>query len=251
MLQLLHKFFAVNRELCTKIEPYLPQAETDLVNSYDKTVAEYMNRGTGRIVVDIGGGRQCSFAKYRGATQTAKIIAVDVSRKELEYNTDVDEARIADASQTLPFENEEVDVIASRMVLEHLESVEGFVANSEQALKQGGYFIHLFPSRFAPFALVNRILPPALSSKALRFFKPKGGGSAFPAFYDNCCYSDLHQLLQEYNFEIVEMYLSYYQSRYFGFLLPLYLISAFYEILIQTLGAKNLAAYILVVAQRS
>ena len=46
------------------------------------------------------------------------------------------------------------------------------------------------------------------------------------------------------------MYLSYYQSRYFGFFVPLYLMSALYEALIRALGIRDLSAYLLIVARK-
>ena len=139
MNQTLYKFFAVNRELCIKIEPYLPQAKVNIVDLYDKVVAQHLNMKANQITVDVGGGRRCSFANYREPTQKAKIIAVDISEEELKHNTDADETRVANVAQRLPFEAEEVDLIVSRMVLEHLEDVEGFVADSRRTLKKGGW----------------------------------------------------------------------------------------------------------------
>lgn len=250
MIRILYRFFALNRELCAKIEPYLPQAKVDIVDLYDTIVVQYMNMKVNQTVVDIGGGRRCPFAKYRDPSQKANIIAVDISEEELEYNTDADETKVANVSQRLPFSAEEVDVIVSRMVLEHLEKLEGFVADAERTLKKGGHFIHLFPSKFAPFTLINQALPNVLAKKVLHFFSPRGAGTGFPSFYDTCFYTGICKLLKEYDFEIVEMHLSYYQSRYFDFFVPLYLISALYEMLIRTLEVKDLCAYVLIVARK-
>lgn len=100
-----------------------------------------MNLKHNQIVVDVGGGKSCPFAKYKDPKMRTKIIAVDVSSEEMENNHDVDEKRVANIIQGLPFENEEVDLIVSRSALDH------FVINSKKVLKRNGYFIHLFPSR--------------------------------------------------------------------------------------------------------
>ncbi len=49
---------------------------------------------------------------------------------------------------------------------------------------------------------------------------------------------------------MVGVHTSYYQSQYFDFFVPLYLVSALYEALIQALGVKNLCAYLLIVARK-
>jgi SAM-dependent methyltransferase len=215
-------------------------------------VAYYMNLRTKQTVADVGGGKSCPFAKYRDPAQKTKIIAVDTSESELEQNTDVDEKRVANVVQGLPFETEEVDLIVSSSVLEHLENLDDFVANSTKSLKKGGYFIHLFPSKYAPFALINQALPHTFSKPVVDFFRSEQRGiCGFPALYRDCYYSAIRRLLKKHNLEIVDIHLSYYQSIYFSFFAPLFLVSALYELLIQTLGAKNLCAYLLVIARKS
>jgi ubiquinone/menaquinone biosynthesis C-methylase UbiE len=247
----LNRFFATNQDLCSRVEHYLPQAKMNIFKLYETVVAEYMNSRQNQIVVDIGGGKSCPFAKYREPNVKARIIAVDVSEEELKNNRDVDEKRVADVRQGLPFEYEEVDLIVSRSVLEHLESLDEFVADSNRVLKKGGYYIHLFPSKFAPFALINQILPKKLSRKLLYSILPESKGiCGYPAYYNDCYYSAIKRLLERHRFEVVKMRLSYYQSQYFSFFIPLFLVSALYEALLQALEVKNLCAYILVVARK-
>ena len=78
-----------------------------------------MNSRPNQIIVDVGGGKSCTFAQYRDPTQKARIIVGDVSQEELDYNIDVDEKKVANIARGLPFETEEVDLIVSRFVLEH------------------------------------------------------------------------------------------------------------------------------------
>ena len=247
----LRRFLNMNRNLCRRIEPYLPQAKINIFALYEMEVARRVNSGSEQIVVDVGGGKSCRFAGRKDPAMKPKIIAVDISEEEMKHNHYVDEKRVADITRGLPFGIEEVDLIVSTSVLEHLEDVEAFVSNTKENLRKGGYSIHLFPSKFAPFALINQALPKRLSRRLLYFLLPESKGiCGFPAFYDNCYYSAIEALLQRHGFEIVKTHLGYYQSPYFGFFFPLFIASAFYEILVQSFGVKNLCAYVLVVARK-
>lgn len=249
--RVLRRFFARNRYVCKRIESHLPQAKINIRHLYEQIVTRYMNSEAGQLVVDVGGGKSCPFAKHRDPAMGTSIVAVDISEEEMKYNTDVDEKRVTDIIQSLPFDAAEVDLLVSRSVLEHLESLESFIINSTQVLKSGGYIVHLFPSRFAPFALINQALPNSLSRRVLYFFIPESKGiGGYPAYYDNCYYSAIRKLLKQHGFDLVDVHLSYYQSPYFAFFVPLFVISAIYEILIRAIGAKNMAAYVLVVAQK-
>lgn len=247
----LRKFLEANEKLCDRLVPYLPQREPHIYELYEQTVARRMNAERGRIVVDVGGGKSCPFARLRDPAMDAKIVAVDISSEEMAGNTDVDETRVADIMRSLPFEDASVDMVVSRSVLEHLQSVEGFVSSSGRALRPGGHFIHLFPSRFAPFALINQLLPGWLGKRVLYFLRPVSRGiGGFPAFYDSCNYSAIVPMLERRGFEVEEEHLSYYQSHYFDFFLPLFVLSALYEVAVRAFGVKDLAAFVLIVARK-
>jgi ubiquinone/menaquinone biosynthesis C-methylase UbiE len=93
-----------------------------------------MNASAG-LVVDIGGGRRCLFAKHRRSAAT--IVAVDISPEELSHNEDVDRRIVADATKKLPFESDSVDVVCSRSVVEHLPDVDHFLAEAHRVLRPG------------------------------------------------------------------------------------------------------------------
>ncbi|HZB81365.1 MAG TPA: hypothetical protein VE288_00775, partial [Rubrobacteraceae bacterium] len=84
------------------------------------------------------------------------------------------------------------------------------------------------------------------------FLRPQYKGiCGFPAFYDNCYYSGIRTVLEKHGFKIVGMHISYYQSPYFNFFVPLFLLSATYEMLIRALEVKDLAAYVLIIARKT
>jgi SAM-dependent methyltransferase len=174
-----------------------------------------------------------------------------VSLADLQENTAVDIRVVGDIILEMPFRHNCVDLTVSRSVLEHLSDLEGFIANSQQILKNNGYMIHLFPSKFAPFAIINQLLPKKLSKRILHLFRPEARGiGGFPAIYDRCYYSAILTLLGRHDFELIDAWVSYYQSMYFGFFAPLFLVIGLYEMMLQLLGWKNLGAYVLVVARR-
>jgi len=246
-------FLRANKRVALAIQNHLPQAKTNLHEEYARTVAEYLRAlQRGSVVVDVGGGKKCDFAHHRRPDSGVKLVAVDVSAEELAHNTDVDEKLVADASERLPFGNEEVDMIVSHSVVEHLRDSEAFVRESARVLKRGGLFIHMLPNRFAPFSVANQLMPRGLSRRLLRVLIPGSEGRlGFPAFYDRTYPSALRQMTARSGFEIVELRVGYYQAEYFDFFVPLYLLNVVYELITSSLRLENLAANVLIVARKS
>src|ERR1700761_9557016 len=65
----------------------------------------------GGIVLDLGGGRRCVYAKSVQPKGRIKLIAVDISPEELASNKDVSETRLADVAMGLPMPDASVDII--------------------------------------------------------------------------------------------------------------------------------------------
>ncbi len=248
---MLTSFIRVNRDLCNRIERRLPHTKTILSIVYEELVAAKMNAAPGLTVVDVGGGQFCPFAGYRDPAMKPRIVAVDVSAEELRENRGADETRVADIMTRLPFEDDEVDLVVSRSTLEHLRDVDAFVGEAHRILKPGGWTIHLLPCRNAPFAVLNRALPPKVSRQLLHSLRPESRGiGGFPAVYDRCSPSALCAAFTRHGFTVESMRYGWYQSRYFSFFVPMYLGSVGYELAVRGLGASNLCAHMLLVARR-
>src|SRR3954469_25339114 len=249
---LLRQFFALNRKACASLRPFLPHAHAKLGDRYLSTVADHLNDvPEGAIVLDVGGGKRCEFAEIMNDRARARIVAVDISEEELEPNCDVDGKIVADIVQGLPLRSRGVDAIVSRSVLEHLREPEAFVQHASRVFKPNGYFIHLFPCRFAPFAMVNQLLPHGLAARVIHFFRPGSEGRlGFPAYYKSCYPSAMRSLLTKHGFELHDLRVSFYQSTYFQFFFPFFLLSVTYELVVYALGLQNLGAHILVVARK-
>ena len=60
----------------------------------------------------------------------------------------------------------------------------------------------------------------------------------------------MQSLHERCGFEVDAVRVSYYQSEYFSFFVPAYLLSAAYELAVYAAKAPNLAAYVLLVARK-
>jgi ubiquinone/menaquinone biosynthesis C-methylase UbiE len=246
------RFVSANKRMSYRIERHLPQRQLDIQAAYDQTVATCMATLPRRaVVVDVGAGKESTFARYRKRDAEVRVIGVDRSSDELAENRDVDEKRVADVTLGLPFESGEVDMVVSRSVIEHLRDSESFFREASRVLKPGGYCIHLFTSKFAPFAIANQMLPAKVATKLLDTMHPECRGKlGFESHYDKTYASGMRALLMRNGFDVENVLVSYYQSGYYNFFLPLYVLSAIYELLLQALRAENLAAKIIIVAKK-
>jgi len=247
---LIRKFFGWNKKICAALQEHLPYRKKHFRLHYLDAMREYINSFPGGRVVDIGGGEECPFTNFRDPTADVKIIAVDILPEALEKNQDVDEKVVADVEVELPFPDSSVDMVTSRTVLEHLKDNDAFFAKSARILKDGGYFIHIFPTKYALFSMLNQLFGTKFGPKVLFFFFPENSGAGFPAYYDKCTYSGMKKLLDKHGFEIVNLECMFYQSWYFAFFLPLFLVSVAYEWLMYLLGARDLCAYLLIIARK-
>ncbi len=162
---MLKKFISLNKTACKKLRDHLPKAKNNIFELYEKLVTEYLNLKRAQIIVDL-------------------------SEEQVRENHDVDEKLIANIMQPLPFKDQRIELVVSQAVLGHLEDHEAFLIESTRVLKTKGYCIHAFSSKFAPFAIINQLLPRKLSKQLLLYVRPEVKDFAgFPAYYNKCFYS--------------------------------------------------------------
>jgi hypothetical protein len=100
--------------------------------------------------------------------------------------------------------------------------------------------------------MINRFLPNPLARRLLAFFHPYWEDECgFRAFYDRCYFSAVKSMLDRNGFEDAQYMFRYYQSIYFDFFLPLYVVTLVYDLLIWLLDIRTLACAMLVTARRS
>ena len=249
----LAQFIAANRRTSRAVEAWLPGPfRRHLHTLYKYEVATWLNGRQGQVVLDIGCGRECPFLPFVQEPRAHLIIGIDCSSHELRLNPDLDIKVVADgAAAAFPIRDASVDLIVSRSVIEHLNDNEAFFANCARVLRPGGALIHTFACKFAPFALINQILPNALARRLLAYFHPRWKEECgFPAFYNKCYFSAVRELLERNGFKKPRFTFRFYQSIYFDFFLPLYALMLLYDLVFWGLGVRNLACAILVTAEQ-
>ncbi len=186
-------------------------------------VAGLVNARRGSVIVDVGAGRECAFLPLVRDREANLIVAMDISEAELRYNRQSGAKLVADAAAPgLPLRDNSGDLVASHAVVEHLHDNARFFANCARLLHPGGVLVHTFPCRFAPFALLNQLLPNRLARRLLATFQPHWRQEAvgFPAFYDRCSFSQIEKLLTQNGLRGRRYILRCHQGIYFDFCLP-------------------------------
>jgi SAM-dependent methyltransferase len=254
-MSLLARFIGVNQQLSKVTEDRLPAAfRRHIQTLYKHKAAELINRRPGQVVLDIGGGKECPFLDYLEAPHRHLIIALDVSETELRRNRQLRYKIVADAAANqFPFRDGAADLVVSRSVVEHVRDNAAFFANCARVLRPGGVMVHAFPGRYAPFALINQLLPNWLARRLVGYLHPdwvEEDNYGFLAFYDRCYFSAVRDMLRRNGFEDFSFDLLYYQSIYFNFFFPIYLLMLAYDLMASALGIRNLASGIVVTAAR-
>jgi ubiquinone/menaquinone biosynthesis C-methylase UbiE len=247
------RLIGFNRKMSRAVEAWLPVSfKRHLHTLYKFEVADLVNRRPAQVVLDIGGGKECPFLPFVKQTRGHLIIAVDCADHELRLNSELDNKVVADAASCVfPFRENSADLIVSRSVVEHLHDNSAFFSNCAKVLHPGGALVHTFPCKFAPFSLINQLLPNRVTRRLLAYFHPHWEDECgFVAYYDRCYYSGMRQLLERSGFCNTRFAFRYYQSIYFDFCFPLYVLALAYDLLVWALGIRNLACAILVTAER-
>jgi ubiquinone/menaquinone biosynthesis C-methylase UbiE len=250
--RLLTRFLEANRRLSQRFDPRVESTER-FYRDYDAlVVGAARSLEPGSAIVDLGGGRHCPFASEVDRSRGTHIIAVDVSPSELEANETVDEVRVADVAEGLPFADGEISLLVSRTLLEHVKGVPAAVGHIARVVAPGGRTIHLIPCRNALFALAARAIPWRIAKPALDRLVPSAKGVVeFEPYYDNCEPHRLEQLFREAGFSSVRVQVCWGQTGYFEAFFPLFLAVWGYQASMRLLGIRRFAAYAIVDAVRS
>jgi SAM-dependent methyltransferase len=246
-------FIAANRAICDRIEQKLPDTfKRNLLYEHALAVStEISGRSNNPIVLDIGGGRDTGFIRYLPRGYEATIIGIDIQQSQLSANTDLDFGIVADTCVGLPLEGQSVDVAVTCSLLEHLSDPRVAIREIGRVLRPNGICIHVFPARFSPFSILNRFLPSRLARRLLFTFYPEWEHtSGFPAFYRHCSAGAMTRLHNQAGFEIKAVEYRYYQSIYYKFFVPFYLLSLSYDLLAYSIGLPVLACQILLTAKK-
>ncbi len=202
-------------------------------------------------MVDVGGGRHCSFVDQLDADRDFHLVAVDLSPDELLVNTSADETRVGDVAERLPFADGEVDLVVSRTVLEHVTSVDTAAREMARVLRRGGRSIHLVPCRYALFAIAARLIPFSISKRLVHKLLPESQGIVeFDVVYDKGHPAALERAFLSAGFTQVNVECTWDQSGYFHPFFPVFVLVLAYQRVVKALRLRVLASYVVIRAER-
>lgn len=248
LTNILKRFVLANVALSDIIAPSTAD-KTHAYTKYDEVGADLLQRGP-RTVLDVGAGKQWHFTPTL-KSPGVKLIGFDIDIAEMSDNALLDQKISGDACESLGVSDQSVDLIMGRAVIEHLHDTASFLTSANRALREGGRLIVTFPSRYAPFAVLNRILPRKISHWLLSHLVPNSVGIlGFEAFYDRTSFHEFKQILIDAGFEIEREYASYFSSSYYRFFAPLFVVGLAYDYLCYALGNPRLASYFMFVAKK-
>lgn len=251
--QLFRWFVRRNQEICDWIEGILPRHFTrSLLYLHELgAAAEILSRDSTTWVLDMGGGGHSPFAHHLSGEKLSTVVALDILEDYLRSNSELKLKIVGDVCGRLPLRGGAMDVVVTRSVLEHLRDSRAAVNEIHRILAPGGVCIHVFPARFSPFSLLNQIIPEKIARRLLFAFFPEWSDHCgFRAFYRNCDAQAMAKVHADAGFVIRTIECRYYQSIYYKFFVPLYIISLSYDAMAYLLNWPLLACQIFLVAEK-
>jgi SAM-dependent methyltransferase len=183
-------------------------------------VTAVLDRSGAHRVADLGGGANPIVPLEMIAERDLDYTVFDVSSEELEKAPGGYRTVVADLGAPGFAPDGEFDLVISRWLLEHIERPAAFHRNVMETLRPGGRAAHFFPTLYSLPFLANRLLPEALTRRALRAAFPyreeEGSHGKFPARYRWCRGPTRAQLrrLESTGF-VVEGYEGYFSHPYY------------------------------------
>ena len=188
----------------------------------ERIIPTYLQRG--QIVYDVGGGKRPIVTAAQKAAHGLTIVGIDISQNELDRAPAgiYDRTICEDVSRLRG--NAEADLLICLAVLEHVRDVAAAFRAIASCLKPGGRALIFVPSRNAPFARLNLIIPERLKRRVLYSVFPQSRGhQGFPSYYDRCTPRDFSALAAGAGLHVDVLKL-YFVSTYFYAFFPVYLL---------------------------
>lgn len=200
-------------------EKFCVDGNRDFIDSFAR---KHLKQG--QRIYDIGGGKNPYVNRETKDRLALTVVGLDIDAAELARAPQglYDETVCADITS---FSGDgTADLVVCQALLEHVRDVDAAFASIASILKPGGRAIIFVPSRNAAFARLNLILPERVKHWLLFTIFPQAQrDQGFRSFYDRCTPSDFHSIARNYGLQEVDSR-TYFQSSYFSFLFPLYMV---------------------------
>jgi SAM-dependent methyltransferase len=148
--------------------------------AFHELIAQHLRPGI--RVLDVGCGRGDVAPFPWRAFPTVELIGIDTDPAAFS-NQFLRHFLPLQAGAPWPIEQESIDVVLCRYVLEHVEDPAQFFDNVGHVLKPGGLFLFLTPNLWHPLVMLSRLLPVAAKRGLLRWAKGIQEEQVFPTCY--------------------------------------------------------------------
>lgn len=246
---MLAAFVRLNRRLSAR-STSLAIRNSSVFSMFPKVAEIVLLHPATRRVVDAGAGAAWCFPPEFKAEADLHLIGIDIDPQEMRLNPALDERIPGSVCDPFQVEAGTVDAITAFSGVEHFPNNEAFLRNCSEALRPGGRVIAQFPSRYASFAILNRMIPQNLKLLLIKHLRPDvADHTGFTAHYDRTDYRSFVKIAEEAGLE-VEFYHPGYFHGYAGFFYPLYLLTILSGLVRLVLGVRSLATYNLFVLRK-
>jgi ubiquinone/menaquinone biosynthesis C-methylase UbiE len=246
---MLNAFVKWNRKISYSVVPRVFR-DTNGSDCFYEWVRALIRSNKPKTVLDVGAGRRFCVEDIRTECKF-KLIGQDVDAGELALNPALDDRKVCDASETLGVTDGSIDLVISHFAIEHIPNNSGFIAASHRALSPGGHLAVVFQGKWAPSSLLNRMLPEGWSQKLVHTLVPGSNDYlGFKTHYDKCSHSEFRKALTQQGYIIEREHNSYFNSGYFAFFLPLFVVALGLDYLRMWLNARDLATQCVFVARK-
>jgi len=135
----------------------------------------------GGLVLDLGCGDNSRLEAAKRVTHF-RLIGLDCAHEALTNNSDADLKIVSDAA-AVPIQQDTIDCITSRFVLEHLTNPDAVFKEVARILKPGGLFIVMTPNMFNPYVWAAKLIPNKYHSAILKAISGCADVENFPTYY--------------------------------------------------------------------
>jgi ubiquinone/menaquinone biosynthesis C-methylase UbiE len=200
---------------------------------FEREVENYLRPGY--TLLDAGCGRTAPMlTKFRG--KALRLIGVDL----VEFGAGMPELELHHCDlAAIPIEDNCVDLMIARSVMEHVTDPARVYSESYRVLKPGGHFIILTANLWDYASIIAKLIPNQFHPWIVSKTEGREEHDVFPVAYRTNTRGEVEKWVKRAGFEIVSFrYLGQYPS-YFMFNGFLFLLATAYEKLIGRVSALN------------